>query len=163
MSTRVKVEMQPIQQILKNHGLDSNGRVQLYVTNMISRRMTRYMPFQSGALATKLIKSGQPVTNLTASAFNVFLDKLNLISGLTRTNIYDSYRVSSGDTITAAQFTRLRSALWFGFMYLEGRSSQNLNKLPNVRAGTTISAEILSTGEYSFKNALNKLIHAMRP
>lgn len=110
-----------------------------------------------------LIKSGQPVTNLTASAFNVFLDKLNLISGLTRTNIYDSYRVSSGDTITAAQFTRLRSALWFGFMYLEGRSSQNLNKLPNVRAGTTISAEILSTGEYSFKNALNKLIHAMRP
>ena len=54
MSTRVKVEMQPIQQILKNHGLDSNGRVQLYVTNMISRRMTRYMPFQSGALATKL-------------------------------------------------------------------------------------------------------------
>ena len=42
MSTRVKVEMQPIQQILKNHGLDSNGRVQLYVTNMISRRMTRY-------------------------------------------------------------------------------------------------------------------------
>ena len=54
MSTRVRVEMQPIQQILKNHGLDSNGRVQLYVTNMISRRMTRYMPFQSGALATKL-------------------------------------------------------------------------------------------------------------
>ena len=54
MSTRVKVEMQPIQSILKNHGIDSNGRVQLYVTNMISRRMTRYMPFQSGALATKL-------------------------------------------------------------------------------------------------------------
>lgn len=59
MSTRVKVEMQPIQQILKNHGLDSNGRVQLYVTNMISRRMTRYMPFQSGVLATdlKFVKS----------------------------------------------------------------------------------------------------------
>ena len=54
MSTRIKVEMQPIQQILKNHGLDSNGRVQLYVTNMISRRMTCYMPFRSGALATKL-------------------------------------------------------------------------------------------------------------
>ena len=54
MSTRVNVEIQPIQQILKNHGLYSNGRVQLYVTNMISRRMTRYMPFQSGTLATKL-------------------------------------------------------------------------------------------------------------
>lgn len=52
--TYIKTEMQPIAQILKNHGLDSNGRVQLYVTNMVNRRLTRYMPFRSGALATKL-------------------------------------------------------------------------------------------------------------
>lgn len=52
--TYIKTEMQPIAQILKNHGLDSNGRVQLYVTNMVNRRLSRYMPFRSGALATKL-------------------------------------------------------------------------------------------------------------
>lgn len=54
MSTTVEVKVKPVAQILKDHGLEKNGRVQRYWTSIVSRRITRYMPFKSGVLATKL-------------------------------------------------------------------------------------------------------------
>lgn len=54
MSTRVKVEMKPVNTILTRLGVDKTGDVQRFVTETVNRRITRYMPFRSGALATKL-------------------------------------------------------------------------------------------------------------
>jgi hypothetical protein len=54
MSTRVKVNMKPVNTILTRLGVDKNGEVQRFVTNTINHRITRYMPFRTGALATKL-------------------------------------------------------------------------------------------------------------
>ncbi len=51
---KVKVEMRPVEQIIEAHGVGKNGKVQLFLTNTINRRITRYMPFLSGVLATKL-------------------------------------------------------------------------------------------------------------
>ena len=54
MSTRIKVEMQPINRIVTRLGVDKQGDVQMQLTRIINKRITRYMPFRSGALATKL-------------------------------------------------------------------------------------------------------------
>lgn len=54
MSTRVRVEMKPVNTILTNLGVDKNGGVQQFVTNTINKRITRYMPYRTGVLATKL-------------------------------------------------------------------------------------------------------------
>ena len=51
---RIDVDMHSIDRILKDHGLDSNGYVQKYVTFAINKYLTEYMPFQTGTLATKL-------------------------------------------------------------------------------------------------------------
>ena len=51
---KVKVQMNSVSQILKEHGLDRDGYAQRYWTNIVNRRITRYMPYRSGALATKL-------------------------------------------------------------------------------------------------------------
>lgn len=53
MSTRIKVEMKPVDTILTRIGVDKNGDVQIQVTRIINNRITKYMPFRSGALATK--------------------------------------------------------------------------------------------------------------
>ena len=53
MSTTVKVEMKPINTILARLGVDKTGDVQMFVTNTINRRITRYMPYRTGTLATK--------------------------------------------------------------------------------------------------------------
>ena len=54
MSTKVKVEMKPVGVILARLGIDKNGRVQRFLTETVNRRITRYMPFRTGVLATKL-------------------------------------------------------------------------------------------------------------
>lgn len=54
MSTKVKVEMKPIGVILARLGIDKNGRVQRFLTETVNLRITRYMPFRTGVLATKL-------------------------------------------------------------------------------------------------------------
>ncbi len=54
MSTRIKVEMKPVNTIVTRLGVGRDGDVQRHVTSEISRRITRYMPYRSGALATKL-------------------------------------------------------------------------------------------------------------
>lgn len=54
MSTRIRVEMKPVNTIVARLGVNKTGDVQRFVTESINRRMTRYMPFRSGVMATKL-------------------------------------------------------------------------------------------------------------
>ena len=54
MSTRIKVEMQPVNRIVSRLGVNPTGDVQMQLTRIINRRITKYMPFRSGTLATKL-------------------------------------------------------------------------------------------------------------
>lgn len=61
MSTTIKVKMQPVNVILTRLGVDKNGDVQQFVTNSINRRITRYMPYRTGALSTKLKYVKSPV------------------------------------------------------------------------------------------------------
>ena len=60
---RVRVKMKPVNTILTRMGVKPDGDVQMYVTNTVNRRITRYMPFRSGALSTKLkhIKSATEI------------------------------------------------------------------------------------------------------
>lgn len=51
---RVRVKMKPVNTILTRMGVKPDGDVQMFVTNTVNRRITRYMPFRSGALSTKL-------------------------------------------------------------------------------------------------------------
>lgn len=60
---RVRVKMKPVNTILTRMGVKPDGDVQMFVTNIVNRRITRYMPFRSGALSTKLkhIKSATEI------------------------------------------------------------------------------------------------------
>ena len=46
--------MLPVSRIVTRLGVNKSGDVQRFVTQTVSRRMTKYMPFRSGALSTKL-------------------------------------------------------------------------------------------------------------
>ncbi|MCI7807958.1 minor capsid protein [bacterium] len=54
MSTRIKVEMKPVATILTRIGVNKTGDVQMQLTRIVNKRITRYMPFRTGALSTKL-------------------------------------------------------------------------------------------------------------
>ena len=49
----VQVKCKSASQIIRAHGLDRNGDVQRYWTNIVNRRLSRYMPYRSGALSSK--------------------------------------------------------------------------------------------------------------
>ena len=53
VKTKVKVDMAPVQQVMKRLGVTPTGDVQMCVTNMVNGRITRYMPFRAGVMATK--------------------------------------------------------------------------------------------------------------
>lgn len=54
MSTRIRVEMNPIATILTRLGVNKTGDVQMQLTRIVNKRITRYMPHRTGALSTKL-------------------------------------------------------------------------------------------------------------
>jgi len=54
MSTKIHVEMKPVNAIITRLGIGRGGDVQQFFTNTINRRIKKYMPFRSGVLATKL-------------------------------------------------------------------------------------------------------------
>jgi hypothetical protein len=62
--------MRPVNTIMTRLGVNQTGDVQRFVTNTVNRRITRYMPFRSGALATKLkyIKSSTEIEVLAPYA-----------------------------------------------------------------------------------------------
>lgn len=52
--TTVKVEMKPVDTILTRLGINKNGDVQGFLVNTVNRRITRYMPYRTGVLSTKV-------------------------------------------------------------------------------------------------------------
>lgn len=56
----VKVRMPTAEQLLQRHGLQKDGPVQQFWTNTIRRRVSRYMPYRSGALSSKLTFVSKP-------------------------------------------------------------------------------------------------------
>lgn len=53
VKTKVTVEMAPVRQVVSRLGVAQDGDVQMFITEMVSHRITRYMPYSSGVLATK--------------------------------------------------------------------------------------------------------------
>lgn len=51
---KVKVQMNSVGQILREHGLDRDGAAQMHWTEIVNSRISRYMPYRSGALSSKL-------------------------------------------------------------------------------------------------------------
>lgn len=54
MTTRIRVKMKPVNTIIARLGVGKSGDVQRFVTHEVNRRITRYMPYRSNALSTKL-------------------------------------------------------------------------------------------------------------
>lgn len=50
MSTTVRMDMEPIRKILARKGISPSGAVQAQLTNIVNRRIARYMPFRTGTL-----------------------------------------------------------------------------------------------------------------
>lgn len=73
MSTRIKVEMKPVDTILTRIGVDKNGDVQMQVTRIINNRITKYMPFRTGALATKLKRIKSPTEIEVAAPYALYI------------------------------------------------------------------------------------------
>lgn len=55
----IRIDMKPVQEIIRRLGVDRDGDVQRQFTNMVNLRMTRYMPYKTGVLSgkSKYIKS----------------------------------------------------------------------------------------------------------
>lgn len=51
---KIQVDMKPVRVVLSRLGVTPDGDVQAQATKIVAHRLTRYMPFRSGALATKL-------------------------------------------------------------------------------------------------------------
>ena len=51
---QIKVDMAPVSAVMKRLGVTARGDVQAFTTNMVNHRITRYMPFRSGVLSTKM-------------------------------------------------------------------------------------------------------------
>ena len=47
MKMKVTVRCKSAEQIIRAHGLDRNGDVQRFWTNIVNRRISRYMPYLS--------------------------------------------------------------------------------------------------------------------
>ena len=73
MSTRIKVEMKPVDTILTRIGVDKNGDVQMQVTRIINNRITKYMPFRTGVLSTKLKRIKSPTGIEVAAPYALYM------------------------------------------------------------------------------------------
>lgn len=78
MTTRIKVKMKPVNTIVNRLGLGRDGDVQMQLTRIVNQRITRYMPFRSGALATKLkyIKSPSEIEVLGPYARQMYFGEI---------------------------------------------------------------------------------------
>lgn len=73
MSTRIKVEMKPVDTILTRIGVGKNGDVQMQVTRIINNRITKYMPFRTGVLSTKLKRIKSPTEIEVAAPYALYM------------------------------------------------------------------------------------------
>lgn len=61
------VELKPISQIETDLGIEPNGPVQTFFTQLCAIHMDKYVPFDTGALAETTVVSGETTTNVSAS------------------------------------------------------------------------------------------------
>lgn len=73
MSTRIKVEMKPVDTILTRLGVDKNGNVQMQVTRIINNRITKYMPFRTGVLSTKSKRIKSPTEIEVSAPYTLYM------------------------------------------------------------------------------------------
>lgn len=73
MSTRIKVEMKPVDTILTRLGVGKNGDVQMQVTRIINNRITKYMPFRTGVLSTKSKRIKSPTEIEVAAPYALYM------------------------------------------------------------------------------------------
>ena len=57
---KIRMEMRPVNRIVSRLGIDPNGTVQRKITQNINHRITRYMPYLTGTLATRLKRVASP-------------------------------------------------------------------------------------------------------
>lgn len=78
MSTKIRLDMKPINTILTRLGINKTGDVQLKVTNIINHRITQYMPYRTGVLATKskYIKSATEIEVVGKAATYLYYGKV---------------------------------------------------------------------------------------
>lgn len=108
MSYTVKVKLKPTEQILKAHGLNRDGYIQCQWTNIVNRRITRYMPYQSGMLATKLKFQSGPHEITVVGPYARYLNEgkrmVNAITGKGPSLIPEiGYRYKKGTVLRATQ------------------------------------------------------------
>lgn len=70
--TGIKVDMKPVNAVLKRLGVSPDGDVQAQVTNIVFHRLTRYMPFRTGVLSTELKKIKSPTEILVEGPYAHF-------------------------------------------------------------------------------------------
>lgn len=52
---RVSVKINPASKVLKDHGLNASGDVQMFHTQNVLRRIQKYMPYRSGYMIKRMI------------------------------------------------------------------------------------------------------------
>ena len=123
MKSTVTFEMDPVQMVLKKKGLHATGDVQQQLTNIVNRRITKYMPFQSGALSTKLKRVVSPTEIL-------------ILGPYARVQYYGEVMI---DPATNAA----------GFLTSEGwRSRKGAKKVPSGRSMTYDTTKHPAAGPY---------------
>ena len=99
----VQVKCKSASQIIRAHGLDHNGDVQRTWTNIVNRRISRYMPYRSGALSGKLKYISGPAEITVAAPYakyqyygKVMIDpKINAAGFLTKDGTWRSRKLVS--------------------------------------------------------------------
>lgn len=78
----VRVEMNDAQKILKDRGLEKDGRAQLFLSNELRRRSDKYVPFRSGILKnTPIVRPGQIIYNTPYARRQWYENKGNGLRG----------------------------------------------------------------------------------
>lgn len=52
---KIRLEMKPVNQVVKRLGLDDGGRAQRFHTNNVLRRIQKFMPYRTGATIKTMI------------------------------------------------------------------------------------------------------------
>lgn len=69
----VKVNTKRTNAIIERLGVGQRGRVQLYLTHEVRRRMTQYMPYRTGTLASKLTYVSSPTAIVVNAPYARYL------------------------------------------------------------------------------------------
>lgn len=115
---------------------------------------------------TAKIKKGEPITNMTAAAWNDLVSKVIILRPLAFSWRKNPETAEQGGNILGSNFLNMQSALESEAATYDAtwaRAFLSHQMKYRGSAGTMIPASIIANHEYSLKNAVNKLIQIMRP